>query len=150
MSETVDVTVKLPRPPEGMEWHDDIENTWACDDTHIIKLRPIVPATVMVEMTRGDARAFENQLWVEGSLYDRIAFACRAALARKPEPPCRYCGRGEQQHDSNICIRYQAKPCPVKVCWRFNKFTGCDALDNSSCMARRPCKHTEGHGGEHE
>ena len=135
----VPLTVNLPKPPEGMKWHLT-ETEFTTDHSGQIHffLRPIVSATVMVEMTVPDA-----EMWVKAGMalepfgpevpLMRLAKSASAALARKP--------------------------CPVMVCPDSEGlFTLCEASqrfcrdDHINYRDRRPCKHKdgEGHGGEHE
>ena len=174
MSDTVDVTVKLKRPPEGMEWQ--IREPVPQREYYAGKmvnieavLRPIQPATVMVEMSRDDARRsaercsihdFDLEECDTNNLRCRTATACRAALARKPYPqfdPAKHVdptlGPDEVRLDGKV---YKLKlPCPVMVCQQLQyaeaapKWRTCPE-PNSSHAYRRPCKHDEGHGGEHE
>ena len=140
MSETVDVTVKLPRPPAGKEWHHaplrwPNDPDWMQYDeastTIVWKLRPIVSATVMVEMSRDDARRSAERCSIHdfnleecdtNNLRCRLATAARAALARRPCPVM-------------VCALYGGKS---KDCWR------------KDTHEQRPCKLSEGHGGGHE
>ena len=112
---TVPVTVNLPAH-EGKEW---IQVFDVADD-HVAavswELRPIVSATVMVEMTREDAEEWANHV-VGSRLIENVRSAVRAALARKP--------------------------CPVMVTVTPNP-------KHYGIWPSRPCKLTEGHGGEHE
>ena len=178
MSDTVDVTVKLKRPPDGMEWKVSEfipQREYYAGKLVTIEavLRPIVPATVMVEMPREDAEYCAG-LSLYGSRgvpdnggaesHDAMILACRAALARKPEPLCGKlfadcaCVHGIScQHDRN-CTRplghkephAEVKPCPVMVCGL--RQTACYSDEPDRCLDRRPCKHKdgEGHGGGHE
>ena len=130
---TVPVTVNLPKPPEGMEWQ--IREPVPQREYYAGKmvnieavLRPIQPATVMVEMLRDDAGWVESQCrpsdfgQAVSDRATRVANTMRAALARKP--------------------------CPVMVCGL--RQTACYSEEPDRCLDRRPCKHSEGHGGEHE
>ena len=152
----VPLTVYLPATKEGEEWHQMFVTVDEKVAAVSWELRPIVPATVTLEgILREDAEFLKN-LYNRIPTYPfqdnafRVAAAARAALARKPESPCRYCGRAEQQHDSNICTGYEArsKPCPVMVCRKTDDSFG-ECIDASvrGCRSqiRRPCKHYEGH-----
>ena len=180
MSETVPVTVNLPdgyeladtkmRPSHAGEWYLDNSIGGArrrVGEEHPnamrVILRPIVPATVMVEMTRKDVEYFSRLDYSSGE-YQRLSIAARAALARKPEPLCGKlfadctCVYGTScEHDRN-CTRLlghewphaDRKPCPVMVCGTFSATVCHNAEEPQRCLNRRPCKHDEGHGGEHE
>lgn len=95
MSETVEVQ-GLPTPPEGWEWRNEIAakevdclpgtppERWYYEGR--LRLRPIQPATVMVELTREDAAAHVDMVGISprvgrSQYLDRLAAACRAALA---------------------------------------------------------------------
>ena len=134
----VPLTVYLPQPPEGMEWQ--IREPVPQREYYAGKmvnieavLRPIVSATVMVEMPRDIVEgmvASAEELELDRSPGDRMIAAFRAALARKPD----------------------AKPCPVMVHLLISgsRFAAC--IDESD-KTRRPCKLTEGHekdGSAHE
>ena len=94
MTEFVEVTVRLPKLPEGWEWYaDDDAFTYAVGDprvahlyshTRVFRLRPIKPATVMVEMRREDAAwlvaKYEHDPLV--GMF-RIRGACKAALGEQ-------------------------------------------------------------------
>ena len=129
----VPLTVYLPVPPEGMEWQ--IREPVPQREYYAGKmvnieavLRPIVPATVMVEMTvpRSTAEYYATNFdhpEPETHLAEMVD-AARAAIARRPCPVM-------------VCALYGGKS---RDCWRK------DTHD------QRPCKHKdgEGHGGEHE
>ena len=161
MSETVDVTVRLPRPPEGMGWEVRGQRPAAGAGNAIdvtIVLRPIVPATVTLEgIPRSLAEELTRTDFGYQVLYE-IQKAARAALARKPETLCRKCGYSAGAHatgeegplDGNVCHKFTSdrKPCPVMVCALYGgKSKDCWRKD---IHEQRPCKHSEGHGGEHE
>ena len=167
---TVPVTVNLPegyeladtkmRPSHVGEWYLDNSIGGArrrVGEEHPnamrVILRPIVSATVMVEMTREDAEYHAS--WTGGSNIAilRLAVSARAALARKPYPqfdPAKHVdptlGPDEVRLDGKV---YKLKlPCPVMVCGL--RQTACYSDEPERCLDRRPCKHSEGHGGEHE
>ena len=160
----VPLTVWVDPPPEGQEWYQESRG-WIVGEflVHFV-LRPIVPATVMVENLRADVE-FYAQCQMIGTMenpannpLDRHIAACRAALARKPEALCRDCQYPEEAHsagdrarlDFNVCRRFtlERKPCPVMVCGL--RQTACYSDEPDRCLDRRPCKLAEGHGGEHE
>ena len=160
MSDTVDHTGKVPLtvwvdpPPEGKERHAIFQGFMADGaESWMLVLRPIMPATVMVEMTREDAEYHAS--WTGGSNIAilRLAVSARAALARKPYPqfdPAKHVdptlGPDEVRLDGKV---YKLKlPCPVMVCGL--RQTACYSDEPERCLDRRPCKHSEGHGGEHE
>ena len=129
----VPLTVYLPATKEGEEWVQTGEGNMGWPNKYQVhfELRPIVPATVMVEMLRDDAGWVESQCRPSDlgqAVSDRavrVANTMRAALARKP--------------------------CPVMV-HRLDEvdkslWGRCDSL---GCPDRRPCKLEAGHGGEHE
>ena len=157
----VSMTVWVDPPPEGQEWYQESRG-WIVGEflVHFV-LRPIVPATVMVENLRADVE-FYAQCQMIGTMenpannpLDRHIAACRAALARKPL--CRDCGYPEQAHatgeegplDGNVCRRFtlERKPCPVMVCPMGREINGYHCCDRE---VRRRCKHEAGHGGAHE
>ena len=185
--DTVPVTVKLPRPPEGMEWyhHPQVNSGYELRDASgkvfayraEWNLRPIVSATVMVEMPVEVAERVavdwpDNPFCVPDA--KQIGVAARAALARKPD----VCGKWfhsprfvDTESNTNSCdghcegatrctlpkdhkeLQHAApKPCPVMVCNPSGEFFDVclwwDGQDQH--RNRRPCKHYEGHGGEHE
>ena len=183
MSDTVEacdgkvpLTVWVDPPPEGMAWKQDAR--FATGDEVLmvgLRARPIVPATVMVEMLRDDAGWVESQCRPSDlgqAVSDRavrVANTMRAALARKPEAESRcgymYSFHGNDWHSNSLlCQRYgctpctrplghkephaEVKPCPVMVCaLHGGKSKDCWRKDTHD---QRPCKHYEGHGGEHE
>ena len=137
MSETVDHTGKVPLtvyvdpPPKGREWHEKwLYNALDPEINQYVvhvewRLRPIVSATVTLEgIPRRDAELIVKY-WANESADDinsRLAASARAALARKP--------------------------CPVMVHpLADGRIFECTTADDPY---RRPCKLSEGHGGEHE
>ena len=138
------LTVWVDPPPEGMEWKvsefiPQREYYAGKMVTLEAVLRPIVPATVMVEMTREDAKDHAKRCDRHGAdlrecnlLFKecRLAAAARAALARKP--------------------------CSVMVCRTSGDFAECGWAsiarggDVGNHTDRRPCKLAEGHGGGYE
>ena len=168
----VPLTVYVDPPPEGMAWKQDAR--FATGDEVLmvgLRSRPIVPATVMVEI-RGElaerVRATklitlpsDDELELRGAIMMGLANA-RAALARKPELLCGKlfadctCVYGTScEHDRN-CTRplghegphADRKPCPVMVCALYGgKSKDCWRKDTHE---QRPCKLSEGHGGAHE
>ena len=141
MSDTVDHTGKVPLtvwvdpPPEGKERHAIFQGFMADGaESWMLVLRPIMPATVMVEMTREDAekRAAFCSNHEYRDCIDPLFLVCReraaarAALARKP--------------------------CPAMVCLGAlsESYLVCSGDNRKEHIDRRPCKHYEGHGGEHE
>ena len=137
MSDTVDVTVKLKRPPEGMEWQ--IREPVPQREYYAGKmvnieavLRPIQPATVMVEMTREDAER-------------------RAGSCDRHDQHFQFCRTDkhiECRESASVRAALARKPCPVMVCGL--RQTACYSEEPDRCLDRRPCKLIEGHGGEHE
>ena len=129
----VPLTIWVDPPPKGMEWKVSEfipQREYYAGKMVTIEavLRPIQPATVMVEMTREDAEWIKRN---DGSMTTHhrngLVAAIAAALARKPD----------------------AKPCPVMVHLPISgsRFAVCI---NEYDKTRRPCKLAEGHGGEHE
>ena len=174
MTDTFDVTVKLKRPPEGMEWQirEPVpQREYYAGKMVTIEavLRPIVPATVMVEIrgelaervraTKLTTLPSDDELELRGAIMMGLANA-RAAIARKPDSRCgyMYSSHGNDWHTNcpdcrgsgcTRCIKSlghedphaDRKPCPVMVC------PGCGlATDNGE----RLCNvGNEGHKGDH-
>ena len=137
----VPVTVNLPegyeladtkmRPSHAGEWYLDNSIGGArrrVGEEHPnamrVILRPIVSATVMVE--RDVLERLVDRIEVIQGCSSSLTAHARAALARKP--------------------------CPVMVCNNGGHFGECVPFLHRADEQpdRRPCKLTEGHGGEHE
>ena len=113
--DTVDVTVKLKRPPEGMEWKVSEfipQREYYAGKMVTIEavLRPIVPATVTLEgILREDAEDIAKKCGgYENSILDRLASSARAALARKPEAAKR-CPNCEHDHSGGMICAFKYK-----------------------------------------
>ena len=162
----VPLTVYVDPPPEGMEWFTSHTDTYQEGRYKVagFQLRPIVPATVMVEMTREDWEdIFSNIPLCHDSSESRLRDSIFAALARKPYPQFDHVKHvdptlapDEIKVDGEV---YKLKlPCPVMVCRMngltlfviCNKYEECSTEWPGEHRDRRPCKLSEGHGGEHE
>ena len=96
MSETVEVKVNLPKPPEGMEWHHEAGSDVFEDSgpnrarglTALFALRPIAPATVTLTVKRETAEGIVTmgELDLRPAAWADLADAARAALAAEGEP----------------------------------------------------------------
>ena len=168
MSDTVDVTVKLPKPPEGMEWKQDAPVDWSDNRNRFAgesigitwALRPIVSATVMVEMPRDIVEGMVDsakEIELDRSPGDRMIAAFRAALARKPYPqfdPAKHVDPTLAPDEIKVdgTVYKLRKPCPVMVCRLSadNRWKQCFVELRRHHDYRRPCKLEAGHGGEHE
>ena len=151
----VPLTVYVDPPPDGKEWHEKwLYNALDPEINQYVvhvewRLRPVVSATVMVEMTREDAEVIADRFQrghYTNAAESRMAEAFTVALARKP------CGRKDWHtaHDDCNGRLPNRKPCPVMVCGL--RQTACYSDEPDRCLDRRPCKHKdgEGHGGGHE
>ena len=134
MSETVDVTVKLPVPEVDKQWSIKLSGGPFIYRAEF-EQAPIVSATVMVEMTRKTAGFIVGRYYGGGGEMGEIAEEIRAAFARKDA---------------------DRKPCPVMVCHyggdRDRPSRQCTDLSGMQ-HPRRPCKLAEGHekdGSAHE
>ena len=132
MTEFAEVTVKLPKLPEGWEWYaDDDPFTYAVGDpkvahlyshTRVFHTRPIKPATVTVTLRREDAVDLQNLLGgFQPEIYGRVVQACKAALGEE-KPYEAKCGRQLHPLQAGVgwleCTykeNHKTKPCGLPI-----------------------------------